>query len=208
MSPESKRPLPADMLLFIERRRRLAAAPATARPAEPFGGLPAQGGATEEEDVLIEEAGTEAHERRLPSYLPLYLPLAHVVVGNLERGGSIDHQALQAAIACSADQRETGPTLFAALDRDELAAIEAAARRFQESATLLRTAAALPVTIIGAESALIAAARPAFVAYRRCALLLAWHIAFGSAAPPDLIRERDIAGLRVLAVLRALIGEA
>ncbi len=238
MPDEEKPQPPADMLLLQQRRRRQAdretIAPEPNPQREPI--------EESEEDRLLEvaEPVDQAGQELTPdpasgagqTAIALFRPLAQVSVATLPWAGAVDHEALQAAIACCPiGQPRRGAGFFErtlpavvplALDRvprgeaalsvrvgaDELAALDLASRRASRQAGLrLVRAAALPSAIVGADRAAAAAAAPALAAYRATALVHAWHAAFGT-APQELDRERDAAAVRLLSTLRALLGEA
>jgi hypothetical protein len=238
MADEERPQLPADMLLLQQRRRRQAdretIAPEPNPQREPI--------EESEEDRLLEvaESVDQAGQELTPdpasgagqTAIALFRPLAQVSVATLPWAGAVDHEALQAAIACCPiGQPRRGAGFFErtlpavvppALDgvpreaalsvrvgADELAALDLASRRASRQAGLrLVRAAALPNAIVGADRAAAAAAAPALAAYRATALVHAWHAAFGTAAPQELDRERDAAAVRLLSTLRALLGEA
>jgi len=98
--------------------------------------------------------------------------------------------------------------LFVTLDADEIALLgRAGVRRPGDHAVALARAAALPTSIVGANSAVADAAAPALVAYRRASLVSAWEVALRGAASSDAGRERDAAAIELLSTLRAVLGE-
>ncbi|MBV8222768.1 MAG: hypothetical protein JO293_05365 [Candidatus Eremiobacteraeota bacterium] len=68
-------------------------------------------------------------------------------------------------------------------------------------------AAALPISIAGAEPASAGLAAAALSAYRTAALIHAWNAVFGAPAAGDLERDRDAAAVNLLSTLRGLLGE-
>lgn len=163
--------------------------------------------------------------------LHLYRPLALVSLAGLAWTGAVDHDALQSAIVCaplggekSADApqwlRAVGdvalgdappdePSLHVSLGSDEIALVSRLAMRVDGSITLgVARAAALPDSIAGTDSITGDAAKGAFVAYRRAALVHAWQGALLGASSNEVARERDAAAIELISTLRAVLGES
>ena len=224
--------LPADMLLLAERQRRMkeAGGAQTAPPARSPAHSPAPQLDSDEllDDALIAEPGEVLAAAR-PA-LVLYRPLAQVSLAALHWTSTVDHEALQTAIACcpvgvagsgAFEQTLVGalpmtlpavpegvPTLHVTLSSDDIAAVEHAIRRSGRPAGLrLVRAAALPTGIAGAEPVSAGLAATALSSYRTAALIHAWNAAFGAPPAQDLERDRDAAAVNLLSTLRGLLGE-
>ncbi|MBV8081379.1 MAG: hypothetical protein JOY86_00185 [Candidatus Eremiobacteraeota bacterium] len=180
------------------------------------------------EDALIAEA-TEATAHARPA-LTLFRPLAQVSFAAQHWSSTVDHEALQSAIVCcpvsaaatrpfeqaliavvpmALSARPEGvPTLHVTLSADDIAAVEQGVRRASRASGLrLVRAAALPISIAGAEPASAGLAAAALSAYRTAALIHAWNAVFGAPPAGDLERDRDAAAVNLLSTLRGLLGE-
>jgi len=98
--------------------------------------------------------------------------------------------------------------LHVSLGDDETAALSRIGSRLPRAEALaLIRAAALPSTIVRADAATVNAAAGVVSAYRHAALVHAWQAALCGSAPADTARERDAAAVRLISMLRALLGE-
>ncbi len=223
---ERRRPVPADMLLLQERRRRM---PGAAR--EVVGSdeaLVSEEIFVSDEDQLIENEPSEGASSRVAASgdVRLRRPMAQVSLAKVSWSSPIDHDALQEAMLCSpVEERDIiersglfldqpfwhddgGPALEVTLrasDLDVLRSLASAGARLQ-TAPIIR-AARLPERITGAESATRQAVSAVLSAYRRSSLAHAWHGHLSRADNIQLHRERDEAAVAVLSTLRALLGE-
>ena len=223
---QRRRPVPADMLLLHERRRRMPGATRQRPVAEEL--LVSEEIFDSEEDQLIETETAEESSSRAGTSGDVLLrrPVAQVSLAQVSWSGPIDHDALQEAMFCSpGDKRDA--TLHSGLFRDQPfwpddggAALEATLRASDikllcslasagarlQSAPIIR-AARLPERLTGAEPGTRAAVSAVLSAYRRSSLAFAWHAHLSRTDSAQLHRERDEAAVAVLSTLRALLGE-
>jgi hypothetical protein len=224
---QRRRPIPADMLLIQERRRRTAGSP-HARPGSEDA-LASEEIFVSDEDQLIESEPLESVSSSAAASGDVLLrrPIAQVSLAKVSWSGPIDHDALQEAMLCAApvdkldileraglflDQpfwRDDGnaalEVTLRASDLDVLRSLAAAGARLQ-TAPIIR-AARLPERITGAETATRQAVCGVLAAYRRSSLTHAWHGHLSRTDNVQLHRERDEAAVAVLSTLRALLGE-
>jgi hypothetical protein len=213
---------PADMLLLRERQRRMRT---TMEP-------PVQGEELlVESDAIVDEAEHLESPAPVSGAISLYHPLAHVTLAHMPWSGAVDHVALQNAIVCSPVRDEgaaKAPSwlravatlalleeprgdacLFVSLAPDDVAMLSRIGTRLtRPDAMGLVLAAALPVTIVGADTETVSGAATVFAAYRHAALVYAWQVALIGQSAPDTGRDRDAAAVQLLSTLRALLGEA
>lgn len=105
-SEESNPSLPADMLLVLERRRRLLGQPSPPHPA-PHPSPSASHELLEEQvlaedhdlDQLVDERAAPPEVSGLP-LLELFRPLGAVMLARFGWSGAVDHDSLQEALAC------------------------------------------------------------------------------------------------------------
>jgi len=217
---------PADMLLMLERQRRLRSSSPPAAPAP-----------SHDEELLVEadEIVDEA-ELREPidaagGSISLYRPLALVTLTHMSWSGAVDHVALQNAIACSPmvgagtaavpswlaavptpalpSEPRDEPSFFVSLAPDEIAMLSRAGVRLSRAdAAALMLASALPATIVGTGTASVSHVTSVFGTYRRAALVYAWQAGLCGHAGADAVRARDESAVQLLSTLRALLGEA
>jgi hypothetical protein len=221
-----RRPVPADMLLLEERRRRNRSLPGERPPSEEV--LASEEIFVSDDDQLIESEPLDELSSNAPSSSDVLLrrPMAQVSLAKMSWSGPIDHDLLQEAILCSAvDKREIlersrlfldepfwhddgGAALEATLrasDLEILRSLASAGARLQT--TPITRAVRLPERITGAEPATRQAVSAVLSAYRRSSLAYAWHGHLSRAESAQLHRERDEAAVAVLSTLRALLGE-
>jgi hypothetical protein len=216
-----RRPMPADMLLVAERRRRLTGSQSLPIASEEI--------LISDEDQLIPPdslAGPAADSGA--SEILLHRPMAHVTLTQVGWSGPIDHAALQSALSCqpkdlaqaqmrlgflarlmpAAVPDAEGAALEVALGDDDVAVMAglASSGRHEGAPELLR-AALLPDRLSGAETTTMQAVSHVLGAYRHAALEDAWHRYLGGPQSAQLHRERDEAAVAVLSTLRALLGE-
>jgi hypothetical protein len=218
----SEREPPADMLLLRERQRRMGPSVEPAAPADEL---------LVESDAIVDESELLDSPAAVSGAIQLYHPLAHVSLAHMPWSGVVDHVALQNAIVCS-PIRDDGATrapswlravatlalsgeprgeasLYVSLAPDDIAMLSRVGTRLTRGdAVGLVLAAALPVTIVGADSRTVSGAATVFAAYRRAALVYAWQLALCGHAAPDAGRDRDATAVQLLSTLRALLGEA
>jgi len=220
-------PVPADLLLLRERRRRMTAASARVGPVVDTGA-----GAEPlllESDAIVEGFGTEEPPAG-DAGLHLYRPLSTVTLAQMTWTGAIDHATLQTAIACApiaehgfaistgwfakvamagAAPASGEPALYVLLPAPDFELIEsAAAMRAGPAAENLVLAALLPSTIVGADASTVDAAAVVLTTYRRASLVVGWLEAVGGDGGADATSRRDEAAAAVMSMLRALLGEA
>jgi hypothetical protein len=231
VTAQRRRPIPADMLLVEERRRRMMSAPSADR-VERSASLVLDVTADEilahdDDDQLVENEMTAAPpSTTAPGDAVLRRPMAHVSLVRVGWSGPIDHDALAEALLCSpADDADFAAQagLFEAMPfapADGGAALEvtlgpgdiALLRSLCASGTrgrgeqILR-AARLPDRLSGAEPATAHAASAVLAAYRHASLEHSWHRHLHRAESAQVHRERDEAAVAVLSTLRALLGE-
>jgi hypothetical protein len=235
----NERRLPADMLLLRERQRRLQSArnvgdAADHRPATPeaaYGEKPAGEEMLLEGDSIVVEPARAVSPDVPKSGVGLYRPLAYVSLGGMAWSGTVDHEALQAAVVCAPVRGSAGderppqwlaavttlalsavpkdePALHAQLGADDIVILSRIGTRLsREAAMRLVRASALPSTIVGADSATTGAAGAVLAAYRHAALVFAWQSALCGNAAGDATRERDASAVQLMSILRALLGE-
>ncbi len=216
-----RRPMPADMLLVAERRRRLAGSQSLPIASDEILGS--------EDDQLIppdNASGPFADARA--SEIVLYRPMAHVTLTQVGWSGPIDHAALQSALSCQpkdlalaqtrlgflasvmapAVPDVAGAALEVALADDDVAMMAGlASSRSHAGVPELMRAALLPERLTAAEAMTMQAVSHVLAAYRNAALEDAWHRYLGGPQSAQLHRERDEAAVAVLSTLRALLGE-
>jgi hypothetical protein len=222
---EPRRPVPADMLLVRERRRRIAGTPREIVAAE--ASLVSEEIFVSDEDQLIEPEAVDEPSSiaGASSDVLLRRPMAHVSLAQVSWSGPIDHDTLQEAIACSAaDTRDVlvhaGLFFEPPFRHDGSAALEVTLRandlKVMSSlaaagaglhATPIIRAARLPDRLTGTEAATRQAVSPVLGAYRRSSLEYAWQKLLSRTQSAQLHRERDEAAVAVLSTLRALLGE-
>ncbi|MDQ6767325.1 MAG: hypothetical protein M3Z41_05905 [Candidatus Eremiobacteraeota bacterium] len=235
MTPQQRRPVPADMLLIEERRRRLRGdAPAdaaqfssTVQAADEEIFVSDDDQLIADEDQQIEGGllGEQAAADAASGDVLLRRPIAQVSLVQISWSGPIDHSALANALVCYpvGSPGRSEPALFDAPPfsvADGGAALEVTLR--PSDLALLRglvskaarlnaddlvRAARLPERLTGAELATRQAVSPVLGAYRRSALAYAWHRQLRATDSTQLHRERDEAAVAVLSTVRALIGE-
>jgi hypothetical protein len=220
VTADERRPVPADMLLVAERRRRLAGSEQVPIVSEEI--------LVSDEDQLIEadDAGSIT-AGNVAGDLILYRPMTQVTLVQVSWSGPIDHPALQSALSChrkepsAADARlgvlagtpfaardTAGAALEVTLGQDDLALIEAVVSAGDRAAAAeLIFAARLPERLAGAEATTIQAVSHVLAAYRRAALAHAWQRYIGAPESVQLHRERDETAVAVLSTVRALLGE-
>jgi len=172
----------------------------------------------EQERVLLQRDGVHC-----------FRPLITVTLARLAWSGTIDHALLHEAIACapfdaaarapnitrraSAPALRSAPfgeaSLYVRLGEDDVVALESAL----ESASAgvedrLASAALLPDSLIGAPARAAYAASQALAGYRSAALVAAWREVMDAPGLAEVIRDRDVAAVRLLSTMRALLGEA
>jgi hypothetical protein len=156
----------------------------------------------------------------------LHRPLSQVTLMSVGWSAPIDHQALQAALACFVVDAALEPDTLAVLggrspwrEDDEASFLvflrpqEIAIMRGLWSgdraarASLLVSAARLPERLSGAESSTTAVVSSVLSSYRHASIAHAWHSVLTSQESIQLHRERDEAAVTVLSTVRALLGE-
>jgi len=220
----SGRKPPADMLLMLERQRRLRSSP-TPHAAQDDELL------VESDEIVDESQPREPHASGGGS-IALYRPLALVTLAHISWSDVVDHAALQNAIACSPAGGRGGAagvpswltevttlmlpaaprdeaSLYVSLAPDEIAMLSRAGSLLSRAdASALVLASALPVTIVGVDTATVSPAASVLGAYRRAALVHAWQTGLCGHAGPDAGRARDETAVQLVSTLRALLGEA
>ena len=197
--------LPPDLLLLRERQRRMGT-PVPGTWKKPVPAVPVEG-VLLESDAIVDERAEADSERE--GAIEMYRPLATVTLAQLSWTGTIDHGALQSAIACAPSRDAGGPALYVLLDPGEKSLLESARARYgSDVAAALDRAATLPATIVGADASTVDAAESVLAAYRRASLVYAWRSAIGGDAGPDETSRRDEAAAQLMSLLRALLGEA
>jgi hypothetical protein len=218
---------PADLLLLLERRRRMTSASGIAGPLIETG--------MSSEPVLLESDaivdGFIADPVPLPgAALHLYRPLSTVTLAQMPWTGAIDHGTLMLAIGCApivgprfvvtagwfANLALAGAAVAAgesalhvSLSTGDVELIESAASLYAgTAASELVLATLLPSAIVGADASTIDAAAAVLTAYRRTSLVVAWLEAIGGGAGADATSRRDEAAAAAMSMLRALLGEA
>jgi hypothetical protein len=184
-----------------------------------------------DEDVLVESEAPRADEE---GSLLLRRPIADVQLGHIGWSGTVDHAALQDAIACapvtgsavpswlalagldtraggtsapSTDEND-GSALEVRLSRADLDLGEALARTADGGAFRgLAFALVLPERIVGASAASRAVLADVLAAYRRACLAHAWATRLELPRMERFARERDEAAVALLSALRAVLGE-
>ena len=165
---------PADMLLLRERLRRMAASEQ---------GPPSAGPATE----------------RAVTYRRAFSPVA--LFGTVAQG-RVDHERLQNALSCTErDRPERGKFLEVTLEPDDLIALEAATRNFQNAADAITRTARLAQRIRGDNT--VPRDASALEDYRNACLRLLWQTLLGNESSASLERERNEAAGRAIAALKA-----
>ena len=227
-----RRPLPADMLLVEERRKRLAGggrAEGTALDAGAAEELLIEGDdrLVGDDELLPDPAfGASAPEQSPePGDLVLRRPAASVSLVQVAWGGPVDHDALARAIACHPIEpdaagffhRTIGPALFAVaqpgaalevtLRRADRALLERLAATAPGRMLPLVWAACLPARLSGVDVQTGSAVSGVLHAYRYAALRHAWHARSTGRDSVRFDRERDEAAVSLLSTLRALLGE-
>jgi len=223
---QSRRPVPADMLLLNERRRRMPGSTQQREAAEEA--LISDEIFVSDEDQLIEAEPAEELSSSAGAVGDVVLrrPMSQVSLAKVSWSGPIDHDALQEAMLCSpADSREVlerfglfpdeqfwrdggGAALEATLRASDIAvlcSLVSSGSRLQ-TAPIIR-AARLPERLTGVEPATRQAVSAVLSAYRRSSLGYAWHGHLSRTESVQLHRERDEAAVAVLSTLRALLGE-
>lgn len=221
MTSRRRRPVPADMLLVAERRRRLAGSQSLPIASDEI--------LVSDDDQLIPPEGAVGPAAdSAGGELVLYRPMAHITLAQVGWSGPIDHAALQSALSCQPKDRAQaqtrlgflatamppavpdvdGAALEVALGDDDLAMMAglASSSRHRAASELVR-AALLPERLTGAEATTMQAVSHVLAAYRHAALEDAWHRYLGGPQNAQLHRERDEAAVAVLSTLRALLGE-
>lgn len=228
MTPRGPRPVPADMLLIAERRRRMAGS-APPGPEAVEEDLVAEEILIPDEDQLIEtEAAVEPSPARSAAQeLVLHRPMAYVSLTQMSWSGPIDHPALQTALRCYPLRAREGAARLLAFEPPPFpagvvagAALELTLRAgdvamlptivapgARAEASQLFSAVCVPEKLTGAEPNTVHAVSPVLAAYRRASLAHAWHAYVNSFENAQLHRERDEAAVAVLSTLRALLGE-
>ena len=224
MTPRPKHQVPADMLLLQERRRRIQSGSIGAAPEHRDAAADAEDIFSGDEDQLIEEAASAPPATPSRGDVVLRRPISSVSLAAVSWSGPIDHEVLQAALAChplaAGDARsypqlfeaalsddESGSALEVTLHPQELGVLAQAATQATRGSTQMLLAARFPDRLVGAEAATCAAVSPVLAAYRHAALSCAWHERLGTAHDVQSHRERDEAAVAVLSTLRALLGE-
>lgn len=229
MTGPKPRPLPADMLLLAERRKRMSGqqleAGVSARPSEE-----AQEILATDEDQLLEAPGAEKrpHAQGSGDKVMLRRPIEFVSLSLVGWSSRIDHDSLQSALLCfpigSSDLRSLGQlwsqppfpldsqigaaALEVALSPGDLELLHLVRERGAASpAQRLFSAISLPDRIAGAEPTTALAANPVLSEYRHSSLSWAWHMLLTGSESETLHRERDEAAVSLLSTLRALLGE-
>ena len=224
VTPQSRRRVPADMLLVHERRRRMSQTQSevvafahAADPEEIF---------SPDEDQLIEDEPLAATPLLASGDVVLRRPISQVSLMQVGWSGPVDHDALQSAIACqpvAASGADSYPELFAGqplapsngdaalettMHRADLAVLVQLARTGARSAAAsVLLAAQLPDRLSGLEPATRAAVSAVLAGYRHASLSCAWCERLGQDTSVQAHRERDETAVAVLSTLRALLGE-
>jgi hypothetical protein len=207
------RALPADMLLLRARSQRTTA----------------QTQATEEilasdEDEFVENVPKP--KSLDPGGKIFSRPIGDVHLGHITWNGQIDHDTLQAALACQNEPSVARANSFArdnvgarVYSRPEIVVLEVTVSEsdLELSETLLHKgqgsgqsafgrALRLPDRVIGASASTKRALDAVLSAYRRAALAYGWQLHLGG--PLEYFaRERDEAAVALLSTLRAVLGE-
>ncbi|MBV8262697.1 MAG: hypothetical protein JOY87_02615 [Candidatus Eremiobacteraeota bacterium] len=217
----SKRPVPADMLLVNERRRRLAAGIATPARTAPSDALDADDIFATDEDQLVDEPQAPAQPSPAHGAVVLRKPMSSVTLAHIGWSGPIDHELLQAALACQpvhkrdaaahaqlfggqTSPHDVGAALEVVLDQSEIAILSATGDA--EPDALVR-AAQLADRLTGEGVSASDIVSSVLAAYRRTALSCAWYERLGLKASAQALRERDETAVTMLSTLRALLGE-
>ncbi|HXW76230.1 MAG TPA: hypothetical protein VEJ20_02350 [Candidatus Eremiobacteraceae bacterium] len=186
--------IPADTLLLRARIR-------TSRPP-----LDSDTEVYVESDALVvtEPLGDDSESSRS---VTLVRPLAAIDGARLSWGQTVDHAALQDALACSIpDAPAGGATLAVRLGADDFAVLERVRVRYAaDVAHGIRRAATLPDFVTGLASQTAETLDPALAAYRHASLVYAWQSAFSGRASTDIEHDRDAAAVALLAALRNVL---
>lgn len=214
------RDIPADMLLLRARASRLTPRPWSADETaiEIF---------SSEEDALVESDEPIEHD---PGSLRLRRPIASVRLGQIEWSGAIDHEALQAALACApagpvADPRwrlilgsqqarawgqaeDSASALEVTLSAADLALCEALAKsNAGRSLPAFAAALQLPDRLAGASAPTGAVLAEVLASYRRASLTCVWASCLELRRAELFARERDESAVALLSAMRAVLGE-
>lgn len=214
----ARRPIPADMLLVHERRRRLG----LGSPSAPPTGSSDDEIVTADDDQIVEEPQPVQRTAVAAGVVVLRKPIALLSLAHIGWSGPIDHHALQSALACqpvvrsdaTAYARLFGDQTVAAdadaalevtLQADDLMLLTAAAARTQPNA--LVRAARLGDRLVEAAVTASDVVSSVLAAYRTAALACAWYEQLDAPPGAQALRERDETAVTMLSTLRALLGE-
>jgi len=217
-----KRPMPADMLLVNERRRRLAGG---GQMPAPNAGSSAAPVADEifatDEDQLVDEPQTPSQAPPVRGGVLLRKPMSSVSLSHIGWSGPIDHVLLQAALACQpvherdaaafaqlfggqAAPHDGSAALEVTLDEGEIAVLTSSGHAQPDA---LVRAAQLADRLTGAGVSASDIVSSVLAAYRRAALSCAWYERLELKPSAQAHRERDETAVTMLSTLRALLGE-
>jgi hypothetical protein len=222
MTPQ-RRPIPADMLLVQERRRRLGLG-----PQSPSQSTHATGDADEifatDEDRLVDEPQGAVTPTPVRGGVVLRKPISSLNLAHIGWSGPIDHGMLQAALVCqpvggrdahkyaalfgaSSVAADGSAALEVTLDEGDLSLLTAAASSQAQHADALVRAARLPDRLVEADVTASDVVASVLDGYRRAALSCAWYEQLGVTPSAQSLRERDETAVTMLSTLRALLGE-
>ncbi len=219
---QQRRNLPADMLLLAARQKRT--------------GMPADERITEDilasDDDELVESGVNAFSSTALGGAVLWRPIEDVRLGHVGWSGPIDHDLLQAALACfPADDSSRAATarllprthavpapphslrghaaaLEVTLSPADLSLCDAiGAGDWAVALPRILDALCLPERITGATVPAQPALNSVLAEYRHSSLACAWQLRLGAALDEQLRRERDEAAVALLSTLRAVLGE-
>ena len=219
---QRRRNLPADMLLLAARRKS-ASMPQDERISDEI--------LTSDDDELVEsEVGVSSRAGLGGVVLRRFIEDVHL--GHIGWSGPIDHDSLQAALACSPvddassaiaarffprthgvlgppqSLRGQAAALEATLSPADLSLCDAIANGgFESALPRILSALCLPERVTRATASTQHALNSVLVAYRYSSLACAWQLRPGAAVDEQLRRERDEAAVALLSTLRAVLGE-
>ncbi len=214
------RDIPPDMLLLQARAGRLARRPPS--PDETAIEIFAS-----DEDALVESDEPVDDD---PGSLRLRRPIASVHLGQIGWGGAIDHDALQAALACapagplpdsrwrlilgshqapaSEQAQDSASALEVTLSAADLALCEALAKSDAgRSLPAFAAALRLPDRLTGASAPTAAVLAEVLASYRRASLTCVWASCLELTRADLFARERDESAVALLSAMRAVLGE-